>query len=410
MLRSATARQRRGLRWKRCNLELQHNELIVKRTSDTRHIVLNSSTRIRQVSTFWKKALVIQSEGKTYHFSVPMAELLSWLIALRAETFYRADLSMDRFDCLSVIGRGMFGKVTLCRHRDTSELVAIKSIHKNAMIQSGRVHTILSERAVLSRLHHPFVTELRFAFQSATKFYIGLEYVPGGDLLGLMRRAGRVPLSDARIYIAELGLALSALHRQGIVYRDLKPDNVLIGADGHLKLADFGLAKDLAGSTTSSFCGTVDYIAPEIIQGRQYSYAVDWWALGVVAYELIFGESPFFDPNREKMLARIVNTRPNFPRDADSRTVDFLQKLLIKDPAHRFGFDGLKGHRFFDGLAIDAVLEKRVTPSFVPQAEAMAALRYVDDEFTADPAMDSLGSFADHDDPFLGFDFVNDEK
>jgi serine/threonine protein kinase len=410
MLPVTTARQRSCLRWKRCSLELQHSELIVIRNGETRRIPINSSTSIRQVSALWKKAIVIQSEGKTYHFRIPMAELLPWLIALRAETFYHADLSMEKFECLSVLGRGVFGKVTLCRHRDTSELVAIKSIHKNAMIQSGRVHTILSERAVLARVRHPFLTELRFAFQSATKFYIGLEYVPGGDLLGLIRRIARVPLSDAKIYIAELGFALDALHRAGIVYRDLKPDNVLIGADGHLKLADFGLAKEIGQSSTSSFCGTIDYIAPEIIQGRQYSYSVDWWALGVVGYELIFGESPFFDPNREKMLAKIVNSRPNFPCDADTDVVNFLQKLLIKDPAHRFAFDGLKSHKFFNGLALDALLEKGIAPSFVPAAQAIASLEYVDEEFTMDQAMDSLGSLADHDDPFHGFDFMNDDK
>jgi serine/threonine protein kinase len=162
----------------------------------------------------------------------------------------------------------MFGKVTLSRHRETDELVAIKSIHKNTMIRSGRVHTILSERSVLGRVQSQFLTEMRFAFQSATKFYIGLEYVPGGDLFGLMHRVGSIPLTYAKMYIAELGFALSDLHREGIVYRDLKPDNILIGADGHLKLADFGLAKEIHASSTSSFCGTIDYIAPEVIQPR----------------------------------------------------------------------------------------------------------------------------------------------
>jgi serine/threonine protein kinase len=304
----------------------------------------------------------------------------------------------------------VFGKVTLCRHRDTCELVAIKSIHKNSMIQSGRVHAILSERAVLARLRHPFLTELRFAFQSPTKFHLGLEYVPGGDLLGLIRRTGRVPLSDAKIYIAELGLALDALHRAGIVYRDVKPDNVLIGADGHLKLADFCLAKEIGQNSTSSFCGTIDYIAPEIIRGRQYAHAIDWWALGVLSYLLIFGESPFFDANREKMLTKILNSRPNFPQNADGAIVDFVEKLLIKDPDHRFGFDGLKAHRFFDRMCVGDVLEKRVAPSFVPQAQGIASLHSIDAEFTIERTIDSLGSFADHDDPFQGFDFMNDEK
>jgi hypothetical protein len=229
MICSSEVRQRCGLRWKTCDIELHHNKLIVSRKGNSIQVPLTSSTRIRQVSTFWKKAIQIQSEGKYYYFKVRTEEVMKWIISLRAETFYNPNMSMEKFECLSVLGRGVFGKVTLSRHRDTNELVAIKSIHKNAMIQSGRVHTILSERAVLGHVRHPFLTEMRFAFQSATKFYMALEYVPGGDLRGLMVRAGRVPLADAKIYLAELGFALCVLHGQGIVYRDLKPENVLIG-------------------------------------------------------------------------------------------------------------------------------------------------------------------------------------
>jgi serine/threonine protein kinase len=408
MIRSSPARQRRGLRWEPCSLELRHNELLISRGPRLFRIPINSNSRITEVSTLWKKAILVQSNGKNQYFKVPSAERTAWLIALRAETFYNPSLSMEKFECLSVLGRGMFGKVTLSRHRENGELVAIKSIHKNTMMQSGRVHTILSERAVLGRVRNPFLTEMKFAFQSATKFYFGLEYVPGGDLLGLMRRVGRVGFADARVYIAEIGFALSALHREGIVYRDLKPENILIGADGHLKLTDFGLAKEIHGNSTWSFCGTIDYIAPEIIQGRAYSYEVDWWALGVLGYELIFGESPFYVDNRERMLQKIVHTRPDFPRDADTVVVDFLQKLLIKDPRHRFSFEGLKSHRFFNGLSLVDVLEKRVTPSFVPSPNAMTAPMYVDREFAMEPAVDSLGSLPDREDAFAGFDFMNE--
>jgi serine/threonine protein kinase len=210
------------------------------------------------------------------------------------------------------------------------------------------------------------------------------------------------------VYIAEVGLALEYLHRNGIVYRDLKPDNVLIGADGHLKLTDFGFAKEIQNEMTGSFCGTADFMAPEIVQGKSYSYEVDAWALGVLGYQLIFGESPFYDENRDKMLARIVNTRPDFPRDADSVTVDFLQKLLIKEPKRRFSFDSLKSHQFFEGLSMNEVLSKSVSPSFVPSLSSAESTEFFAEEFTCEPALDSVGSLGDHDDPFEGFEYMCD--
>jgi serine/threonine protein kinase len=149
-------------------------------------------------------------------------------------------------------------------------------------------------------------------------------------------------------------------------------------------------------------------MALEVVQMKQYSYEVDWWALGVVAFELIFGESPFYDSNREKMLSRIVNTRPNFPRESDAGAIDFVQKLLIKDPKQRFSFDRLKSHKFFSGLSLQDVLEKKVTPSFVPELNDLTCPKYFDKEFTCEPAVDSLGSVADHEDVFNGFDFMND--
>ena len=225
--------------------------------------------------------------------------LVKWVIALRSASFFNPNLSMDCFNIISVIGRGFFGKVMLVQNKNTNELYAIKTVHKNRLIQSNKVHTILAERFILGKVKHPFIVEMRMAFQSVSKFYILMEYVKGGDLFGLLKRTSndfenldhqlstisnsssrssslsdyhqnttnkmpskgkyKIPLSQVKLYVAELALALNYLHSLGIVYRDLKPENILLAEDGHIKLTDFGLSKDISKSQlTGTFCGTAD--------------------------------------------------------------------------------------------------------------------------------------------------------
>jgi serine/threonine protein kinase len=412
MIKSGLMQRKRTILgiWRKCNVELRHNELILKDTAKAPavHIPLGPQTRVQYVSGAWGRRIRIQNGGKRYSFRIPDQDALAqWLMDIRSETFYNPNLSMENFELISVLGRGVFGKVTLVRDRTSGRLSAIKSIHKNSMIQSGRVHTIVSERAVLGKIQHPFITSLQFAFQSSTKFYIGLEYIPGGELLGLLTRVGRIPLDDVRIYIAEVGLALSALHSKGIVYRDLKPENILIAADGHLKLADFGLAKDISGTSTQTFCGTLDFMAPEIVTGKKYSYEIDWWALGILTYQLIFGTAPFSDANRQRQMNKILTGRPVFERDTDNHVIDFVQKLLIKDPKKRFNFENLKAHPFFENMKMSEIMEKKYTPSFVPEIRDLTTPTYFDEEFTTEPAVDSIASTSLDNQVFKGFSFLN---
>jgi serine/threonine protein kinase len=247
-----------------------------------------------------------------------------------------------------------------------------------------------------------------FAFQSATKFYLGLEYIPGGELQMLKRKQGLFPVSQVRLYIAELALALNHLHSIGIVYRDLKPENILIAADGHLKLTDFGLAKDLSRlRLTGSFCGTADFMAPEIIEKQEYGFSVDWWALGVLTYELLFGETPFHDENRARLFTKISCHEPAFHPDAQPESIDFIKKLLMKNPAHRATFQGLVNHSFWNGLNFDDVLARRITPEFIPTITDLRAAENFDSEFTGEEAMDSIATPPIGDDNvFENFSFV----
>jgi serine/threonine protein kinase len=184
---------------------------------------------------------------------------------------------MASFRIVRVIGRGYYGKVMLCKRLSTDEFCAIKTVHKSRLVQSNKVHTIIVERNILRRLNDPFIVSLKFAFQTPAKFYLGLEYAEGGELFFHLQKHGLPALADARLYMAELRLALDYLHSNGILYRDPKPENVLLDGEVHIKVTDFGLAKDLnRGCQAETFYGIADYIAPEIVTREPDGFPVDW--------------------------------------------------------------------------------------------------------------------------------------
>lgn len=203
---------------------------------------------------------------------------------------------MSDFDILRVIGKGYMGKVMVVREKQSNEIYAIKSIHKRAILERKEINHTRTERDILANLtddHHtcPFLVHLHAAFQDANNVYFLMDFHGGGDLASLLTNFVRLPETWARFYVAELVLALEALHKRGIVYRDLKPENVLLARTGHLVLVDFGLCKHLMdrGSATMTFCGTPEYLAPEVLLRQPYGFAVDWWNLGILLYEMLFG-------------------------------------------------------------------------------------------------------------------------
>jgi serine/threonine protein kinase len=317
-------------------------------------------------------------------------ECLHWVLALRSCTFTHAHMTMDDFTIISVIGRGFYGKVMLCENIQTKDRVAIKTVHKSRLVEANKVHTIMMERNILSRLNHPFIVSLKFAFQSPSKFYLGLEYAEGGELFYTIQKNGLPTLADLRLYMAELALALDYLHQNGIIYRDIKPENILLDAGGHIKLTDFGLAKDLRhGCRTGTFCGTSDYIAPEIVKREPYGFPVDWWASGILLYELNCGQTPFNHVNRARLFKNIVESPVAFPLDIDPGVREYIELTLEKDPEKRAKFDELKNCSFFEGLNWDEVLAKRLRPSYHADALEDSHLQNFDEEFTQEQAMDS---------------------
>ena len=317
--------------------------------------------------------------------------LLKWVMGIRGCMYPSTGMSMQDFEPVCVIGRGFYGKVMLCRRKATGELVAIKSVQKTKLLQTKKVTTILIERSILEKVKSPFIVRLICAFQSASKFYLGLEFVPGGELFFHMSKRGRFTIPEVRVYLAEIAIALNHLHKCDIVYRDLKPENVLLDKDGHLKLADFGLSKDLSKrGTTTTFCGTSEYFAPEVIRHEPYGLAVDWWTLGVLAYELLFAMTPFHDQNQARLFKNILEAAPSFPQSAPPDAQSMITHLLTKDPRKRANFDDIRRMAFFSEIDFEAVAAKQVPPPFVPEIHTKTDLQNFDKDFTEEPAVDSF--------------------
>ena len=333
--------------------------------------------------------------------------LLTWVAQIRNMIRKIPDISMDHFNILSVIGRGFYGKVMLCQNKETHELVAIKTIHKNKLIRANKVKTIFTERNVLFRVHHPFIVAIRFSFQTETKLYLGLEFASGGELFTHAKNDGPLSIPEVRFYTAEISIALAYLHHRGIIYRDLKPENILLDEEGHIKLTDFGLAKNIDNNTINyTICGTSEYLSPEALNHKQYGPSVDWWALGILMYELLFGKTPFVDENRSKLYDNIRTAPLQFPDNADPAAQDIISHLLNKEPKNRAGLKEIKEHPFFNGLDFDAVERKEIKPIWVPPRTNELSLNNFGAQFTEEQPVDSFATpIRRGKDAFTGFSF-----
>ena len=393
--------KRKGLKqglWHKRFMVLTGSELKFSKDEEQSKIeqsfVLPSSTAARRIETpnSFRFEIVIPDAPPILLLVETQQEMNRWLTAIRSVSSpMMKGLSMSDFKIISVLGRGFYGKVMLVQKNDTGELYAVKSVRKSRLAETGKANIVLAERNIMMKTHHPFIVNLCFAFQTPTKFYLGLEYAPGGELFYHMDRLGVIQIDDARLYIAEIGLALSHLHSIGIVYRDLKPENVLLDKLGHVKLTDFGLSKDLVGDgKTATFCGTSEYLAPEVVMQMPYSYPIDIWALGILCYEMILGATPFYDENKAKLFSNIVSAQPYFPPQLDRRIADFISKLLCKNPEERPTFEDMKSHPFFEGFNWDKVMNREYRPNFIPPTKDPLSPTNFDPEFTNEVPVDSF--------------------
>lgn len=281
------------------------------------------------------------------------------------------DVKLDDFEMLKTIGTGTFGRVVLCRRRKDSRYYAMKILEIADVIRLKQVDHVKNEKALLVQVQHPFIIELLWTHHDAGCLYMLFEYYCGGELFTYLRNAGRFTTSTATLYAAEIVLALDYLHKLCIVYRDLKPENLLLDRDGHVKLTDFGFAKKLHDKTWT-LCGTPEYLAPEIIQSKGHNKAVDWWALGILVYEMLAGFPPFFDDNPFAIYEKILAGKIDWPKHIDPIAKDLIKKLLVPDRAKRLGnmkhgADDVKRHRWFKNISWEDVYYKKVQPPIVPK-------------------------------------------
>ena len=305
-------------------------------------------------------------------------------------------LTIDEFELITVIGKGSFGKVMQVRKRDTGRIYALKTIRKAHIVDRKEITHTLAERLVLARVHNPFIVPLKFSFQSEQKLYLVLAFVNGGELFHHLQREQRFSEERSRFYSAELLLALEHLHDLDVVYRDLKPENILLDYTGHIALCDFGLCKlNMKDSdTTNTFCGTPEYLAPEILNGHGYTKAIDWWTLGVLLYEMLAGLPPFYDEVTDKMYQKILQDPLVFGPEIGEQARSILTGLLNRDPSKRLGTNGaeeIRKHPFFaDHIDFDKLLRKKIQPPFKPSVSSPVDVSNFDTVFTAEEAVDSF--------------------
>lgn len=300
-------------------------------------------------------------------------------------------VTLEKFEFIKVLGRGTFGKVILCREKSTSKLYAIKVLKKNVIIETNEVDHTLAERRVLGKTRHPFIISLKCSFQTEHNLCHVMEFANGGDLFYHLKNARFFTEERSRYYGAEIVDAIDYLHKFGVIYRDLKLENLLLDKDGHIKLADFGLCKeDIAyGETTHTFCGTPEYIAPEIIEDKDYGFAVDWWGVGIIIYEMLCGQLPFYSHNHEELFVQILANELAFPPTLSPNAIDLLKGLLEKDPGRRLGGSKedakeVKAHPFFLSINWQDLHDKKIPTPFQPEVESATDTRYFDSEFTGE--------------------------
>eukprot|EP01136_Pigoraptor_vietnamica_P011344 Opistho-1_new@50113 len=298
-------------------------------------------------------------------------------------------LSLTDFEILKVLGKGTFGKVVLARLKETGEVFAIKILKKEVIMAKDEVQHTMTENRVLQKTRHPFLTELKYSFQTEDRLCFVMEYVNGGELFFHLSRERIFSEDRARFYAAEILLALKYLHEHGIVYRDLKLENLLIDRDGHIKITDFGLCKEGVsyGATTKTFCGTPEYLAPEVLEDNDYGRAVDWWGLGVVMYEMMCGHLPFYNRNHDILFELILKEDIKFPAHLSKEAVGVLQGLLNNDPKKRLGGGKRDGeeimeHPFFVPVDWAALMARKIEPPFQPRIQNATDVSNFDTDFT----------------------------
>ena len=320
-------------------------------------------------------------------------------------------LTIEDFTIIKVVGKGSYGKVLLVKKNNEETIYAMKIMKKISMVKKNQVDHIKTERRILELIDHPFINKLKYAFQTEQKLYLVTDYCPGGELFFHIQRVERFNEEAAKFYAGQIILAVEHLHKNNIIYRDLKPENVLIDRKGFIKITDFGLSKEniVDNKSAKSFCGTPEYLAPEIILNKGHGKPVDWWSLGNLIYEMLTGIPPFYCKDRDILFDAITNDEPEYPEYLSDEVIDLIKKLLIKNPDKRLGNNGadeIKKHIFFEGMNWEKLLNKKIKPPFIPRLKNAVDTRYIDPLFAkATPQDTPVDTYESVDEEFNGFSF-----
>lgn len=330
------------------------------------------------------------------------------------------ELSLSDFELIKVLGKGAFGKVILAQKLDNKKLYAIKILKKKDILAQDQLEHTKAEKAILQHVNHPFVVGLEYAFQTPEKVYFVLEFMSGGELFQHLRSFRRFQEDHAKFYAACITLGLGHLHNKDYIYRDLKLENLLLDSEGFAKLTDFGLAKHIkADEKATTFCGTPEYLAPEVILSRGHNRPADWWSLGILIYEMCYGVPPFYTSNQQAMYKRIVKEEVTFREGvpASAELKDIITQLLQKDPKKRLGARGdsleVLAHPWLASIDVSKLMAKKLKPPFVPKTDGDDWVQNFDSEFTSEMPRDShafvteeeLKAFADK---FAGLSYNKD--
>ncbi|KAL4466301.1 hypothetical protein ABPG72_022097 [Tetrahymena utriculariae] len=270
------------------------------------------------------------------------------------------EVTLNDFITIKCLARGSFGKVLLVQNKDTKQYYAMKTLKKADIINRNQIENALNEKKILQFSDHPFVVKLKFAFQNEYNIYFIMEYMAGGELFHHIKKRQRFQEQTCVYYSAQVILALEYLHEKlNVIYRDLKPENILMDEDGNVKLSDFGLAKSTAFAKNYSFCGTPEYLAPEIIKQEGHSKPVDFWTLGCFIYEMLNGTPPFRHPQRTILYNQIIQNKVTYPSHFSPEAKDLISNLLQSDPEKRLNFSQLKLHPFFKKINWEQMLQKK---------------------------------------------------
>ncbi|KAM5323137.1 serine/threonine-protein kinase N2 [Glossophaga mutica] len=330
--------------------------------------------------------------------------------------------NLQDFRCCAVLGRGHFGKVLLAEYKHTNEMFAIKALKKGDIVARDEVDSLMCEKRIfetVNSVRHPFLVNLFACFQTKEHVCFVMEYAAGGDLM-MHIHTDVFAEPRAVFYAACVVLGLQYLHEHKIVYRDLKLDNLLLDTEGFVKIADFGLCKEGMGygDRTSTFCGTPEFLAPEVLTETSYTRAVDWWGLGVLIYEMLVGESPFPGDDEEEVFDSIVNDEVRYPRFLSTEAISIMRRLLRRNPERRLGAgekdaEDVKKHPFFRLIDWIALMDKKVKPPFVPTIRGREDVSNFDDEFTSEapiltPPREPRILSEEEQEMFRDFDYIAD--